>query len=117
MLGFVSHTIARPGAGAYVGGVFVAGADEVLVIKGSVQPIGPSALQRLPEGQRLRARAVLYTRAELRCASVAGAHQADRLDWQGHALVVDGLEDFSSALPSSRLNHRAYVLLAVEVSP
>lgn len=54
-------TIVRPGAGAYVSGVWVPGATGNIGIQGSIQPASGKDLQLLPEGRRVEAAYAVYT--------------------------------------------------------
>ena len=55
----------RPGSGEYVGGVWQESAPLTLSIRSSVQPSKESDLKLLPEGRRLDASFVLYSRDEI----------------------------------------------------
>lgn len=80
---FSDLTVKRYAAGSWVDGVWTAGSQSTLTIKGSTQPARPDELVNLPEAQRTRAAKKVYSEALLRTADETNLIQADRV-------VVDG---------------------------
>lgn len=61
-----SLTLLRPGADAYVGGLWQEDAASPVSIRSSVQPTKESDLKLLPEGRRLFASFTLYSKTEIK---------------------------------------------------
>lgn len=120
MLGEQALVVDRPGTLVLVAGEWTAPNAEVLNIRGTLLPINERTayqLQRLPEGWRVHARFVLYSRTELRSVDVQGAAGADRVRWEGKGLLVATVNDYADGAPGMGLQHYRYVLLAEEVTP
>lgn len=73
-----SLSLTRKGAGSYVDGVWVDGANQALTIKASVQPATPEDLLSLPENRRTAAAYRLYSDFAFRGA-LEDAHNPDRV--------------------------------------
>lgn len=113
LLGKQPLTVTRRGAGAYVNGVWVAGASTSIPIYGSLQP--PAAanvsawLDTLEEGLRERAQWLLFTGADLICG--AKSQQPDLITIDGELCEVHAKQDWSHA---HALRHKVYVLVKPE---
>jgi hypothetical protein len=81
-------TVTRP-SGSYVAGRWVEGAAETFEIAASIQPATPKELQRLPEGDRVKAVIAIWTTTELRVGEGA---QADRVSYGGGTYEVQAVE-------------------------
>lgn len=110
MLGASTYTVTRWAAGDYSTGTFVPGAASQFEIEGSVQPLSGSDLLLLPEGERVRARCKMYSRSELKTASIKDQTPADRLSVEGRDLDVQSVSAFRN---SGSLSHFKYVLVEV----
>ena len=122
LIGERTITIKRPAAGSYSGGLYTAGVETTLTIKGVIQPLQDREVQMLPEGIRTRARWKLYTRSTLQEYSVNGQTIADRVVLGSVETVVHKTRDFASTAPvfgltsaERSLEHRRYVLVEPEV--
>lgn len=73
--------IRRAGTGQYVDGIWVAGAATDGVIQGSIQPASANdttrILDRLPEGSRIRAAYLVYTRDVVSVGDTVDIHGED----------------------------------------
>lgn len=112
MLGFRTHTVTRYAVGSDVNGDFVPGASSEITVSGSLQPLTAREQQYLKDGAHARARWTFFTKEPLLVDE--GLQKADELHWNGRRLVCIGVEDYSSALPGSGLNHYEYYLAEKE---
>ena len=118
MLAARSYTRKRLAAGAVAttgdnAGLYVPGAESTGTVRGSLQPLTPREIDRLPEGARVRARWKLYTAVgALKPASVSGQTEPDRVTVDGVDHVVLSVESWPSA--TGGLRHDVAVLVLPE---
>ena len=76
-------TIIRNGAGSYVDGSWVNGADSNVNIKAVVQNANPDDLVLLPEGTRSTEAMKIHTTSKVFTVSEVGETDADQFDYDG----------------------------------
>ncbi len=81
-------TVTRAGAGSYINGRFVAGADEEFTAAGNIQPLNGKELLLLSEGERERQVLKIYT-----AFSLANGDTVTRAD--GIRYEVQAVEDWN----------------------
>ncbi len=60
--------VIRPGAGAYINGVWQQNTGSSFTIRANVQPVPAIVMETLPEGYRTKSAFILYTNTELNTA-------------------------------------------------
>ncbi|HEU4402346.1 MAG TPA: hypothetical protein VFT43_09590 [Candidatus Polarisedimenticolia bacterium] len=105
-----SLTVTRPAPGAYVDGVYAAGAPSTFAVRASVQPLRGRELEALPEGRRSRAAYRVYTDTLLRTVDDANP---DRIALFGEAYEVIAIEHWQNGI----LPHYKAVLSKLDHAP
>ena len=82
----------RESAGAYVQGVYVAGARSVIDIQASIQPVSGQDMITAPEGRRISDMVKIYTDASLQESAEASGLQPDLIVWRGYAYEIVSIE-------------------------
>lgn len=99
------HTVTRRGSASYnATGDYVEGATTTLDVVGSIQPLSGREIEKLPEGFRAKASAVLFTADVLQ--SAASGNAGDRLPFGGDTFEVLGTINWGSPVGG----HYAYAL-------
>ena len=81
--------------GKYVDGYWQEGAELEETISASVQPLKPSDLAALPEGQRREGKMVkIYTSAKLSPAEPETEKTGDSILWRGSRYLIIGEDEF-----------------------
>jgi hypothetical protein len=70
----------RKSAGGYVDGRWAEGAPFTTDIVACIQPVTPNDLAQLPEGERTEASVAIWSRTEIRTASVDNQTEADLIE-------------------------------------
>lgn len=112
MVGLTTRTVvvSRFEAGEWVKGVYEKGAESILEIQASVQPLDPNELLQLPEGRRTHESIKIFTDIELHTANTTTGEQADMLEIDGIQFEIHKVERWM--LPGSAQNH--YKVVAVK---
>lgn len=79
-------------AGAYVQGIFVAGARSVVPIQASIQPVTGQDMITAPEGRRIQDMVKVYTASELQEGEEGTGLMPDLIVWRGFAYEVTSIE-------------------------
>jgi hypothetical protein len=79
-------------AGAYVQGIFVAGARSVVPIQASIQPVTGQDMITAPEGRRIQDMVKVYTVSELQEGEEGTGLMPDLIVWRGFAYEVTSIE-------------------------
>lgn len=89
-------TLTRYGAGSYVAGEWVEGAETEIEIRASIQPAKGRDLDRIPEGRTLAGVVKLITSSELQ----AGGENTnpDRFTWSGSEYEIMYVDHWKNGL-------------------
>ena len=88
-------TLRRYAASTWAKGKATAGAATDTTIRGVVQPINARELDRLPEGERSRARLVLWTTTSVRTTTDVDGLPGDQVVYGGTVYDCGSLRDWS----------------------
>lgn len=87
-----------PRTGAWSGGTYTATAGTPYTVRASVQPVGPRAVEMLPEGARSRAKFTAYLEGAtqaIKIANLSSGAPGDLLTVRGKTYVALAVEDMS----------------------
>lgn len=100
-----THVVTRRSASSFdATGDFVEGASSQISISGSLQPVTGRMIEKMPEGLRDKASAVMYTASVLNSARDGNA--GDRISFGSDTYEVMGIIDWSDPVGG----HYAYAL-------
>jgi hypothetical protein len=109
-MGFRSaQTVLRQGPGGYARGEWVDGAETVVTVYGSVQPVNGQELLVLPEGRRTSDVVKIYTDTELTTSE--SNQQPDKILWRGHMYEIAMKAPYQSGV----INHFKYYATKLQV--